>query len=88
MYGTSYEAKTLFSLSFKGIDTDVCLDLHRLRQALSALAARLSIAKKSISDVTLARWGAGDAEDAEDADKEEDHISDIKFETPDIMYRY
>jgi hypothetical protein len=66
-------------------DAEVYFDFDRTEQATPAPAAHPNTGKKSISEATLAKWAA---EEVEDADDEEDGMSDIELEKPDIAYRY
>ena len=66
-------------------DTESQFDFERSDQGLQTPAGRPKTGRKSISDATLAKWGA---EEDRDADDEEDEMSEIELETPDIAYGY
>ena len=66
-------------------DAEFQFDFDRFDQGLQTPAGRPTTGRKSISDATLAKWGA---EEDGDADDEEDEMSEIELETPDIAYRY
>ncbi|KAL2047293.1 hypothetical protein N7G274_001313 [Stereocaulon virgatum] len=66
-------------------DAEVYSDFDRTEQAMPVPPAHPNTGKKSISEAILAKWAA---EEVEDADEEDDGMSEIELETPDIAYRY